>query len=150
MTARGCSDWLKILTDIILCTTYESNTTQTWLFIRRTDRSLTTHASAIKRAQVCLEGQHKCLMLFLGLENAMRRTGIVNGLTSRELPLPSWVAQGFPLPPLLFILMAEALNRLVLKDINKRHKDTQAGTPHLLICCTRQSSYQPLLLELFE
>ena len=51
-------------------------------------------------------------------DDPMRRRVAVNGKLSTEFPILAGVAQGCPLSPLLFLFVAEALNRLIRKDSN--------------------------------
>ena len=51
-------------------------------------------------------------------DDPMRRKVALNGTTSREFPIKAGVAQGCPLSPLLFLFVAEALNRCIMEDIN--------------------------------
>ena len=47
-------------------------------------------------------------------DDPMRRKVTLNGVTSREFPIKAGVAQGCPLSPLLFLFVAEALNRWIM------------------------------------
>jgi hypothetical protein len=62
------------------------------------------------------EGFIKYIKLFYSHDNPPTRRICMNGHLGRAFPLASGVAQGCPLSPLLFLIITEALTRLIVND----------------------------------
>ena len=62
------------------------------------------------------DGFVNCVQLFYSHATPPTRQMAINGRLGTSFPLASGVAQGCPLSPLLFIIVTEALTRLINSD----------------------------------